>query len=395
MILSFLISSSAFAMVGAAQTALLGDTCLGGTDQTAATHAFLRLQAPAHANEPPRSGPAPLMSIGNGGSPVGYTRLKMDYVPCTSAKPRNYPGELRGPLKQWLLGKEVSKDLSVKATINPTGVSQTRHLLVLGRDSSKKGESWNTEIATNQQLTRYFLVDNSTMVSLEFAYVANSKYSAAMTGTILELVQKATALIEPTSTLITTENKKRFNDASTFVDQTISGLLATDVKEKTMLESRITNDSFANPLAQIVLYIPDANSTVRVRGGYQPVGMWIVTADDVVPALLGPVARNGLNLVAANLSAPTIMNFRVDDNQTLEQYLASRTSISAAKDAYLKADGKKGGDALCSAVAIEVGRLGLSPADVGGAVWAYAKTLEPAASSNLQTACRAIDRYPI
>jgi hypothetical protein len=344
----------------------------------------------------------PAESIGNGGDPVGYTRLNLEFTPCFTAKARDYPKEQRGFLKQWLAGKEIHKELSVKATIDPIGVSQTRPLVLVHRDSSTKGEAWNTEIGTHERLTRYFLVDNGTLVSLEFSFSESSKYTGSAVGTIFQLIQNAVGVIEPASTLITKENKEKFNAAAGFVDQTINGLMATDLKEKTTLERRIGGTDGEKALAHIVLFVPDANSTVRPgAAGYQPVGMWTIKTERILSALFGQVAPDGatgaLRLVSGKLSAPIVMNFRVDDDKTLGEYLSGNTSVSAAKDAYLKDNSRAGtAEALCSAVAFETGRLGFSPADVGGAVWAYAKTVEPVDQqhSKLQTACSKIERYP-
>jgi hypothetical protein len=266
------------------------------------------------------------------------------------------------------------------------------------RDSSRKGESWNTEIGNDQELTRYFLIDKSTAVRLELSFSENSKYSAAATAAILEVVQKGAALIAPSSTLINEANKKRFNDASTFVDTAISGLLGTDVKEKVTIEHAIGRDDSNTMLAQFVLLVPDSNSTVRRgRYGYQPVGMWTVVTEGITHSLFGKTQgpRGTERLVVTGLSAPSILSFRVTDSQTLVQYLDSRAAVDTAKTAYLKDRSKAGlAGALCSAVAVESGGLGLSPADVGGAVWAYARSLEPGATNPLQGACSNLDRYP-
>lgn len=332
--------------------------------------------------------------IGNGGDPVGYTRLLVEFTSC-DAKPKDYPSEKRGFIKQFFAGKEVDKSLKVLATIKPINVPQSLALFHVNRQSGKTGEAWNTQISNGQNLSRYFLVDRSTAVSLEFSFAENSKYTGAVAGSLFDIVERAAALIAPASILITADNKKRFSDAAKFADDSLNGLMATDVKEDATVEQRIGEADGNKTLAVVALFAPDANSTIR--GEYQPIGIWTVKTDEIQPALLGRM--DGDHLDISKLSAATVLSFKTDSEQTLGQLLAGRTSVSQAKEAYLKAENPKkaaAAQALCSTVATEVANLGMSPADVGGAVWAYAKIMEPvpAAKSVLQTNCKSVDQYP-
>lgn len=333
---------------------------------------------------------------GNGGNPVGYSRLWIQFRSCADAWKRLYPDETRDFLKRYFMGKQVSKILGVKATIDPTDVSKNLQLILVKRDSTKRGDMWRTEVTDKKVLLPYFLVDNSTVISMEFSLADSSTYESSVAGGIIEIAQKAAEAINPASTLITTENKDRFNKASSFIDGVMNGLLRREVAE-------ILTTSFSLPLKRsemkelsILILSPPTNKTIHPD--VRPVGIWTITAENLARSIFGdPI---GDRLDSRKLSAPTIINYRVSDSKTLGEALAERPVVITARDAYLEADASKrstAGSAYCKVISNEVAKIGFTPVDVGAAVWAAASLLPTNKSDQekLMIACSQIDFFPI
>src|SRR5438270_1860794 len=81
----------------------------------------------------------------------GYERLMVRFVTCAqnpgdANSRRNYRAESRGWVKRLFSRKLVGKVLKVTATVNPLGVSSSKPLITVTRDSGKAGDVWITDV---------------------------------------------------------------------------------------------------------------------------------------------------------------------------------------------------------------------------------------------------------
>jgi hypothetical protein len=289
--------------------------------------------------------------------------------------------------------------LKVRVSLFPDDVSKDTALTNIVRESSKNGDEWDTDIVESDVIFPYFRVGQTTLITVAPSFLASSDYTTSVAGDILSLAQKAVALINPAVPLITAENKDRFTKAAGFVDETVNGLLHRSVKEHSVSVRIPTEMGPGGELAHVMLFSPPANRTIDI-GQPTPVGMWTIRAEPLIASLFGTSLQNG-RLIASNLSSTSILSFRVADNKSLQESLLAKNAITIARDAYIqatKADDKaKAGAQFCSVVAIEAGKIGFAPADVGGAAWAMAVELEPEPTEKgkLLAACAEADHFPV
>lgn len=318
-----------------------------------------------------------LTMSGNGGKVLGYTRIGIRYKPCGGS--REISKERRDILKRYFFGKHATKLMTLNVHVRPLGVPATRPLAYLKRDSDKQGESWMTEIVNDEILLPYFRVDRSSTVAIEAVVQSDRTYNSSLAGSTLEIVQNAASLINPSTALITAENKARFTSAASFVDNAVNGMLMVSIDEKANSRVSLNSPGKKQILAIITLKLPMANNAFEsVRFPAQTIGRWEVYAEEYRPSMLAdltsaaPIPTNGL-------SVASVLSYLVDDKKTLRESLAASKSLTAARDALVGAtkadDITNKARTLCRAVAAEADVIGLAPIDSGAVAWAYLKDL--------------------
>jgi hypothetical protein len=320
----------------------------------------------------------------------GYARIIADYTSCVFQDhqyDRKYDAERRDIFRRFFMHKEVNKVLTTKVSIRPLGVSGSATLISMGRDSGKQGETWSTDVGNSLTILPYFRVEPNTTLQLTASYNSERTYSSSVASDTIDIIDRATKLITPTTPLITASNKSRFNDASTFVDNAINGLLKVDIKENLRTDSPIGKDGIV--LAQLVLYATGANDPYeRNRSEYaRPIGMWTIKA---VP-FEGSSLFNGV-ASAATPSIASVLNFQVTDGKRVREMLAGDTIVAGARDTVLKpgtGSKKEAVAGLCRAVASRADAEGFSSSDVNWIVAAYIADMTPAANpaTDVQSGC--------
>ena len=337
-------------------------------------------------------------SAGNSGKVLGYTRIGVRYRPC-AADQRDYTKEKRDVIKRFFLGKHADKTLTVEVHATPLNVRQNKTLAAINRDSNSEGETWDTGVENDEIILPYFAVDRGTLIAIDAKLVSSREYDSTIAGGALELIQKASDAISPTTALITTQNKDRFNKAANFVDSTVDGLLKVKIDEKVRLRVPIAAPETGQVLAVITLWLPPANDAYRsAKAPEQPVGQWIIYADPLRRSMVDDVEVDG-PVSRASTTAATVLNYLVDDDMTLREALAGIPSVVAARDALVGADDEGAvdtGRSLCRVVSLEASSLALAPIDAGAAAWAYLTdlALPKDKMANAETGCREVEYYP-
>ncbi len=311
--------------------------------------------------------------LGNGGAPYGYSRLTISFRPCLDAPQRSLAPEQRDILARFFAGKQLDKVLKIKVTVSPLAVNSATTLSSIHRKSGKEGEEWTTEVENDSILLPYFRVDSNTLVRIAPDFQSTREYNSSIGAGVLEIVKRASALIMPTAPLITTQNVDRFNDAASFVDNSVNGLLKVTINEKpglTIPMDRLSDKR--RPLAVITLVIPAANDAFpSANRPLIAVGQWTVWAEGLRHSMLA--RYNGSGVIPGSYTASSVMNFSVADKKTLKEALAGSSSVTTARDALIGADNKAATNparVFCRTVASEADSLGLAPLDVGIVTWA-------------------------
>jgi hypothetical protein len=247
-------------------------------------------------------------------------------------------------------------------------------------------------------LLPYVRIDENTLVRIQADFTATREYNSSIGSDVIGLVKRASALISPAAPLITDQNRDRFNDAATFFDNTINGLLKVSVLEKPGRTFEIADRPGRQDLAVVTLVAPWANDVYPSHQTTMvPVGQWTIYAEPLRRSMLAKVNDGGM-IAAGSFTSATIMNFGVADNKTLGETLAGSSSVVAARDALVSAADTDAADparVFCRSVQKEAESIGLAPIDAALAAWAAVAdlALSDVKMSNANKGCDRIEHF--
>lgn len=310
-----------------------------------------------------------------GGRALGYTRLRLRYTPCETVQVARYSHESRSAFERFFASKIDNHVLKFDVDIEPLGVKSSSQLYSMLRNSGKDGQSWSTDIRNDDFLLPYFRLDTSTVINFAANFQSEGSSKFDIGGSLLDIIQRGSALIAPSAVLITDANKPRFNDAANFVDGSLSKLFYKKVMETARQGIAVApSESKEQHLVGIVLVAPNPRKTYitdDIRG--RVIGRWDIYAERLIKSLFAPVDSTGQPDVRG-LDSASVLNFRIGDKEVLRERLASNEAINRAAQAVAKAGDDKMEETavgLCHLVATEATKVGLAPHDAALAAWAF------------------------
>lgn len=331
---------------------------------------------------------------------------------CNSELRRCYSNESRQMWERMLMGRELARVLSVKVDLrNPTIATTTTLASASYESTFSRGESWTTELNGQLLLTPYFRIGNNSVARIEASINASAKGKDQVSGKLLAILQSASQLVAPTSALLTSLNAPRMNQASQFVEQSLSGLFSNAVVEKSSNEFTPTT---WNPGAALVTIRADfpMDSNQVTSPTTREIGTWEIRAAAPIISIFSQVpacrpaddssSDPGCNekqarQAFASLAPSEVLNFPVAENLTLRQALITDTGVLNAIDDLKKGTGTaESGLArqLCSRLDERAQSLGFNRFDASAIVWAFSQSagLDAQESAKLlddQGSCRA------
>lgn len=343
-----------------------------------------------------------MLSVGTADPPSrivrqqGYTRLTLTLLCYGKGPERIYDEVRRNALRRLFAGKSISRVLTIHSSLTRPHVTTTVAAITADYESSKgAGESWTSEFNGTLALTPYFRVDPDNIVSLKAELRASSSYRTNIAQGSLDLIQRAADLVAPGASLLNTLNEDRYNEASRFVDQSISSLLRESIIE------RASNDFpmaawAGQPLAYLTVNLPLGNEITPGKRNSavqqaKVLGVWKISSEPTILSIFTDVSASSDTSESATalqarfkeLTQHTILNFRVSGDLTLTSALAAESGIAAARDRLVSTkNGNKVEDPsglrndarnLCMLVADKAEKLGFNRIDVAAAVWAYSR----------------------
>lgn len=311
-------------------------------------------------------------SSGNAGIFYGYSRLSVRFTPCDAGQ-RSLVPEKRDVIRRFFAGKQVDKILQVRVTVTPKKVVSATTFAGIHRKSGKGGEEWSTGIENGTMLLPFVRIDENTLIHIQAEFTSTREYNSTISGDMLDLVKRASALITPSAALITDQNKDRFNEAANFVDSNVNGLLKVSVKESPGRTFALADKPGAQDLAIVTLVAPWANDVYpSAKRPMVALGQWTIFAEPLRRSMMARVTEGG-KPIPGSFTAATVMNFSIAEDKTLGEALAGSSSVATARDAVIGAThGKEAGPArvFCRAVQREAEGLWLAPLDAALAAWA-------------------------
>ncbi|WP_254459662.1 hypothetical protein [Xanthomonas sacchari] len=316
---------------------------------------------------------------------------------------RCYAQESRPTWQRVMTGRELARVLSVKIDLRNPSITTTTTLASASYESTfSRGESWTTELNGKLLLTPYFRIGNNSVVRVEANINASAKGKDQVSGKLLAILQTASELVAPTSALLTSLNAPRLNQASQFVEQSLSGLFSNAVVEKSSNEFDPASWADDRPLVTINADFPMGKNEVTTALT-RSIGTWQIYAATPIISIFSDVAAcapsgNGrcdhkqqAKVAFLDLNPSEVLNFPVAENLTLRQALITDSGVLNAFDDLSKGTGvAEAGLAgqLCRRLDERAQALGFNRYDAAAIVWAFSHSagMEAAKGGRLRDA---------
>ncbi len=166
----------------------------------------------------------------------GYVRFIIERARLRPQEEIIYPS--RNWVSRFFVGRNVSRALTARIAVtgaNP--IASTVTLASTAQNSNRRnGENFSSELTERRLLTPFIRVDPGAALTIEVRMLASQRADADITRNFFSLIERATRLVSPTSSLVTTLTSSRLTDASTFVDNSISQLFSESVTEDARLD---------------------------------------------------------------------------------------------------------------------------------------------------------------
>jgi hypothetical protein len=304
---------------------------------------------------------------------------------------RCYSNEARRAWERMLMGRELARVLSVKVDLRNPAIATTTTLASASYESNfSRGDSWTTELNGQLLLTPYFRIGNNSVARVEASINATAKGKDQVSGKLLAILQSASELVAPTSALLTSLNAPRMNQASQFVEQSLSGLFSNAVVEKSSNDfmpgnwngdQRLVTIHAAFPMGKNQVTSPDAREigTWEIRAAAPIVSIFsrITMCSAEKPRCDAQEREAQAGRALATLTPSEVMNFPVAENLTLRQALITDTGVLNAIDDLKKAQGAAESNLaklLCSRLDERAQALGFNRFDAAATVWAFSQS---------------------
>lgn len=376
-------------------------------------------------------------------SPVGgYVRFWVERRPdrpiseqVWEPRPR-YPNERRDWLARLFVGRTYSRILQAQLVITRSNtVTESVTLASASHGSGRQGETWSSDLGQNNFLTPYVRVDQGSTAAIHVSLSASTDVDSSITRNLLTIVQAGARAVAPVgSPLVTSLSADRVNQASNFLDRSISQLFHENIAESSQVDLPVDYWTSDSPLVDVQAYFP---SSRHVWGAPASIGVWhirvtepIVSIFSDVPLHRGgqqhtpaacdgtqphaaadskatrrsraprlgastpvsasnpPPALDGADLQACiafvGLVPAHVLGLPLLEHQTLGSYLRGDDAINAAIQRYQTDraqahESQQNNDRvtaaaleICNLISERAERLGLNPYDTAAAVWAFA-----------------------
>lgn len=306
---------------------------------------------------------------------------------CDATVGRCYAQESRPGWQRMMMGRELARVLSVKIDLRNPSIATTTTLASASYESTfSRGESWTTELNGKLLLTPYFRIGSNSVARVEASINASAKGKDQVSGKLLAILQTASELVAPTSALLTSLNAPRLNQASQFVEQSLSGMFSNAVVEKSSNE--FDPASWAEDRRLVTIHAEFPMSTEVTTAQTRHIGTWEIRAATPIISIFSNIAtcaastdgcdqKQRLKDAFADFNASEVLNFPVAENLTLRQAMITDSGVLNALDDLNKGTGvAEAGLAgqLCRRLDERAQALGFNRYDAAAIVWAFSQS---------------------
>ncbi|MEO1473548.1 MAG: hypothetical protein AAFS03_06350, partial [Pseudomonadota bacterium] len=170
---------------------------------------------------------------------------------------RNYKDESRGWISRFMGAKSVTRTLVAEFDIAQPDIKATEALFSASFSSNRQeGESWSTNESIALYATPYFKVGANTTIEAKFRMQLSDQRERVASSNVLAALTSAATAIAPASVLVTTFTAPRIQEASNFLDNSVSTLFGQSITEESVSAFSVQSWS-EQPIIVIDAQLPD------------------------------------------------------------------------------------------------------------------------------------------
>ena len=302
------------------------------------------------------------------------SKLDADGNKNSEDKIAEYPYKPRNGLMRWLYGKEFSINFTAKVAVD--ALEETIPLVTVGHESNSGGEKWSRIVSHADRNHPLFLVKgngNGAIPKITVTMHGSTSYASRGAASALQVVVGAINAVSPNAPVITTLSSQASKDRASALDNAISKLFSTDVKEEhtTTPDFRLWNEENKQPNGiKVTLNIPadeswsDSEKEAKAQHEKNQIGIWTITFDYPRPSIFSDwricdktddktrcktTKEEAKQHIMKELNPSEILNYNLlNDGQklnTIRTFLAQQEWFAHAQTKLVAAKAKESGDA--------------------------------------------------
>jgi hypothetical protein len=170
---------------------------------------------------------------------------------------RDYDRESKTAILRLLVGHDRSFISSVRIDTHDPEQTITIPLVAFGYQGKVgKGESWTTDVVSDDQSQPYFRIGPSTSATITASAKSADDVEVRATGVILSTLRSLASIVTPGGSLLTTLNREPLNQASNAVDNAL-GNIWSKVKDERQISGRQLSEWYERSGFLIAVEVPN------------------------------------------------------------------------------------------------------------------------------------------
>ncbi|MEO0721310.1 MAG: hypothetical protein AAFY43_04100 [Pseudomonadota bacterium] len=286
---------------------------------------------------------------------------------------RNYKDESRGWISRFMGAKSVTRTLVAEFDIAQPDIKATEALFSASFSSNRQeGESWSTNESIALYATPYFKVGANTTIEAKFRMQLSDQRERVASSNVLAALTSAATAIAPASVLVTTFTAPRIQEASNFLDNSVSTLFGQSITEESVSAFSVQSWS-EQPIIVIDAQLPD-NGNITNTDGRGAAGRWAVFLDEPIPSILSSSTVDGFTPDFTDVTSGDVLAFKVGEDLTMYDYVFSRLDL-ADRITNLNMSGDEDvARLICARIDRGLSEIGFNSYDSAAGVWAAAQS---------------------
>lgn len=188
-----------------------------------------------------------------------YVRWTVERIEASTIKDRarDYDSEKRPAILRLFFGQDNSFVSSLRIDMHDPNLTFVLPLVTFGHEGRVgKGESWATDVISDDQTAKYFRVGANTSATIAVTAKANKEMDVRAASNVIGALRSIASLVSPGGSLLTTLNRETSTRTAEEVDQAISNIWSESISEQ-QISGRSLDEWYENASFLVQVNVPE------------------------------------------------------------------------------------------------------------------------------------------